>query len=231
MSQRDASDRPPRAGEGDGEGDGQAVTPGQPQPGAPAGAQAPRAEPVDRVVAEHSQGPGRSLQAAAARATAAKQQASQALGSAAASLRQQAGTLPGGQPGPLVDEQGAVVGEHPGIAYLTIGQRSGLHWRRTTPERRYVAGIDPTTRTATVAPRPRLGTRAATLRDPIWHDTPADGVEARLRYQGPRVPVVVTGDTVCFPEPGPPLAVGQGVVLYDGPRVLGGGVAAAVERG
>ena len=98
MSQRDASDRPPRAGEGDGEGDGQAVTPGQPQPGAPAGAQAPRAEPVDRVVAEHSQGPGRSLQAAAARATAAKQQASQALGSAAASLRQQAGTLPGGQP-------------------------------------------------------------------------------------------------------------------------------------
>ena len=136
-----------------------------------------------------------------------------------------------GQPGPLVDEQGAVVGEHPGIAYLTIGQRSGLHWRRTTPERRYVAGIDPTTRTATVAPRPRLGTRAATLRDPIWHDTPADGVEARLRYQGPRVPVVVAGDTVRFPEPGPPLAVGQGVVLYDGPRVLGGGVAAAVERG
>ena len=136
-----------------------------------------------------------------------------------------------GRPGPLVDEQGQVVGEHPGVAFVTIGQRSGLRWRKTTPERRYVSAIDPETGAATVAPRQRLGTRLARLRDPIWHASPTAGAEARLRYQGPRVPVVLEGESVRFPEPGPPLAAGQAVVLYDGPRVLGGGTAAAVERG
>lgn len=86
MSQRDTSDRTPREGEED-------VTvaaseqPAETQP-----------EPVDTVVDERAQGPGRSFHEAAARANAAKQQAGQALGSAAAALRQQAGTLPGGQP-------------------------------------------------------------------------------------------------------------------------------------
>ncbi|HET7036943.1 MAG TPA: hypothetical protein VFI42_14760 [Thermomicrobiaceae bacterium] len=96
MSQRDPWERAAREDDGQGEGQGQeqgeAATPVQPQGQQP--------EPMDRLVEERSQGPGRSFQAAAARANAAKQQASQALGSAAASLRQrqQAGTFPGGQP-------------------------------------------------------------------------------------------------------------------------------------
>jgi hypothetical protein len=36
---------------------------------------------------------------------------------------------------------------------------------------------------------------------------------------------------VRFLEPGPPLAVGQSVVIYDGPRILGGGMAVEVTRG
>ncbi|MDI3341425.1 MAG: tRNA 2-thiouridine(34) synthase MnmA [Sphaerobacter sp.] len=136
-----------------------------------------------------------------------------------------------GQPGPLVDEHGRVVGRHPGVAYVTIGQRSGLQWDKTTPERRYVAAIDPATRTVTVAPRTRLLTRSATLRDPIWHGAPPARAQARIRYQGPRFEVAWDGERVHFLEPAPPLAPGQAVVLYDGPRVLGGGTAAEVARG
>jgi tRNA-specific 2-thiouridylase len=134
-------------------------------------------------------------------------------------------------PGPLIDEGGSVVGAHRGIARLTVGQRSGLHWSKTTPERRFVSDIDPQTRVVTVAPRERITTREARLSDPIWHADLPPRLDARVRYQGPRYPVECDGEVVRFLEPGPPLAVGQSVVLYDGPRILGGGMAIEVTRG
>ncbi|MGA7672136.1 MAG: tRNA 2-thiouridine(34) synthase MnmA [Nitrolancea sp.] len=136
-----------------------------------------------------------------------------------------------GRAGPLIDEGGAVVGSHRGIAYLTVGQRSGLQWSKTTPERRFVSRIDASSGAVTVATRDRLVTIGARLRDPIWHGQLPARCDARLRYQGPRYPVECDGEVVRFLEPGPPLAVGQAVVLYDGPRVVGGGIAAEVERG
>ncbi len=136
-----------------------------------------------------------------------------------------------GAPGPLVDEDGRVVGSHRGIAYLTVGQRSGLQWSRTTPERRFVSSIDAESHVVTVAPRERIATQSVELRDPIWHDELPPVSDARIRYQGPRFPVECDGETVRFLRPGPPLAVGQAVVLYDGARVLGGGIAAKVTRG
>lgn len=136
-----------------------------------------------------------------------------------------------GVPGPLVDEGGQIVGMHPGIAFVTVGQRSGLRWTRTAPERRYVAGIDRESGVVSVATRERIATRAVALRDVVWHDEPPRRAQARLRYQGPRVEIEWDGERVHLLEPGPPLAEGQAVVLYDGTRVLGGGVAAAVERG
>ncbi len=136
-----------------------------------------------------------------------------------------------GQPGPLIDEGGTIVGSHRGIAYLTVGQRSGLQWTKTTPERRFVSHIDASSGAVTVATRDRIVTRSARLRGPIWHSELPQRCDARVRYQGPRYPVECDGEVVRFLVPGPPLAVGQAVVLYDGPRVLGGGIAAEVERG
>jgi tRNA-specific 2-thiouridylase len=103
-----------------------------------------------------------------------------------------------GKPGPLLDEHGRVVGRHPGIAYVTIGQRSGLQWDKTVPERRYVASIDPATRTVAVAPRARLLTRSVTLRDPIWHGEPPKRAQARIRYQGP-LPATASGSNSSSP--------------------------------
>ena len=135
-----------------------------------------------------------------------------------------------GKPGPMIDEGGRVVGQHPGIAYVTVGQRRGLQWNITTPERKYVSRIDPESGAVRVATRNRIMTHSAQLEDPIWHDVLlSESVEARIRYQGPRFPVRLHGnDRVEFIEPGPPLAVGQAVVLYDGSRLLGGGIAGSV---
>jgi tRNA-uridine 2-sulfurtransferase len=133
-----------------------------------------------------------------------------------------------GKPGPMIDEGGRIVGEHPGIAYVTIGQRRGLQWHRTTPERKYVSSIDPETGAVRVATKERILTAAATLEDPIWHGPVPEQVEARLRYQGPRFPVRLIDDRLEFIEPGPPLAVGQAVVLYEGNRLVGGGIASEV---
>lgn len=134
-----------------------------------------------------------------------------------------------GLPGPLVDEGGRVVGRHPGIAHVTIGQRRGLQWGKTAPERQYVSRIEPETRTVIVAAREQIATHVAKLRDPIWHGPLPRLAQARVRYQGPRFDVECDGETVRFLQPGPPLACGQAVVLYSGPRVLGGGIAAEVR--
>ena len=134
-----------------------------------------------------------------------------------------------GRPGPLVDEHGEVVGSHPGIAFVTIGQRRGLDWTRQTPERRYVARIEPETAVVRVAPRERILTRAVRLVDPIWHE-PVIQAHARIRYQGPRIPARVEGDWVIFEDPAPPLAAGQAVVLYVDDRVVGGGTAGEIVR-
>jgi tRNA-specific 2-thiouridylase len=146
------------------------------------------------------------------------------IGRLVASVRPETGLS-----GPLVDEGGRVVGQHPGIAHVTIGQRRGLQWSKTMPERQYVAAIDPTTHAVAVAPQERISTYRVRLDDPIWHgEIPRRG-QARIRYQGPRYEVECDGETVRFLEPGPPLSRGQAVVLYDGPRVLGGGIAAEVR--
>ncbi len=133
------------------------------------------------------------------------------------------------RPGPLVDEHGQVVGAHPGIAFVTIGQRRGLQWTHPTPQRRYIAAIEPDGAVVRVAPRERILTRAVHLVDPIWHEPVTTG-EARLRYQGPRIPARVEGGWVIFDEPAPPLAPGQSVVLYVEDRVVGGGIAGHIER-
>lgn len=130
-----------------------------------------------------------------------------------------------GKPGPMIDEGGRIVGEHPGIAYVTVGQRRGLQWNITSPERKYVSSIDPESGAVHVATKDRILTASARLQDPIWHGEIPETAEARIRYQGPRFPVRVHGDEIEFIEPGPPLARGQAVVVYDGDRLLGGGIA------
>jgi len=138
-------------------------------------------------------------------------------------IRQRAGSAPGR----IVDTAGALLGEHRGVHRFTVGQRRGLGV--AVGERRYVVDVDAATATVTV------GTRAALLRDSVRlrdlcfvAERPADGsmMLAQVRAHGDPVAVRLDGDVAVFGKARPRVAPGQAVALYDGDRVLGGGIAA-----
>ncbi|MCZ7535163.1 MAG: tRNA 2-thiouridine(34) synthase MnmA [Acidimicrobiia bacterium] len=133
----------------------------------------------------------------------------------------------GSIPGPIVDTTGTVLGKHGGIHEFTVGQRRGLGV--AVGERRYVVEVDAETATVTV------GECGSLLRDEVRISDldfvagrPVDGarVLAQMRAHGAAVPARLERDLVRFDSPQPRVAPGQVVALYDGDRVIGGGVAA-----
>ena len=130
------------------------------------------------------------------------------------------------RPGPVVDTTGRVLGRHRGVAGFTVGQRRGLGIGGGGP--RYVVGLDAATATVTV------GDRAALLRDEIpirdVHFVGSLPGRGRLLVQTARprggAPGRLDRDRVRLDRPTPRVAPGQVVALYDGDRVVGGGLAA-----
>jgi tRNA-uridine 2-sulfurtransferase len=142
----------------------------------------------------------------------------------------------GRQPGTFVDEEGAVVGEHDGAFAFTVGQRHGL--RLGTPaadgKPRYVLGIEP------VSGQVRVGPAASLAVSHVVAGATAfpSGVEAtglvagrtclaQVRAHHEPVPCTATydGDQLVagLHAPVRGVAAGQGLVLYDGDRVLAAG--------
>ena len=129
-------------------------------------------------------------------------------------------------PGPIIDTEGTRLGEHRGVHEFTVGQRRGIGV--STGERRYVVDVDAATATVTI------GARAALLRDAVRlsdlcfvSGRPEDGaaVMAQVRAHGDAVEARLEGDVVSFADPQPRVAPGQVVALYEGDRVIGGGIA------
>ena len=127
-------------------------------------------------------------------------------------------------------QDGAVIGKHRGFPYYTIGQRSGIGAHK---ERMYVTDIDAQTNTVTigrgddllrkelVASNMNLVSRASlengmpVLAQVRYKDTPASAtvfLEENDRFR------------VVFDEPKRAITPGQSVVMYDGDKLLGGGV-------
>jgi tRNA-specific 2-thiouridylase len=137
-------------------------------------------------------------------------------------------------PGPLVRRDGTVIGEHDGYARFTVGQRRGLPGGFAEPM--FVVAIEPATRTVVIGPRDELLGRGVVAREVNWLvDAPAVGAEVavQIRHRARAVAGVVvrlSGDEVevALEEPASAISPGQSVVLYEGARVLGGGV---IERG
>ena len=136
--------------------------------------------------------------------------------------------------GPIVRRDGTVVGEHDGFARYTVGQRRGLPGGFA--EAMFVVEIEPESRTVVIGPREELLGRGVVAREVNWLvDAPALGTElsVQIRHRPrPAAGVLVRrdGDEVelALDEPVAAISPGQSVVLYDGDRVLGGGV---IERG
>jgi len=140
------------------------------------------------------------------------------------------------RPGPIVDTEGREVGTHQGIARYTVGQRRGLGIAAGAPV--YVVAVDPERNTVVVGDEADLLCRELVATGMNWitpKPTAAARVTARVRHGARDVPATVRPDpasddaVISFEQPQRAAAPGQAVTLYDGDRVIGGGVIASMR--
>lgn len=138
-----------------------------------------------------------------------------------------------GKTGPIVDTSGAKLGEHNGIENFTVGQRKGLGLTSKRPL--FVAEIIPNDNTVVVAARDELMKRtvAASFVNVLLPEALTNGarLDGKIRSQSKtaRCTVELRGDdslTAVFDEPQFAPAPGQYLALYDGDRLVAGGVIA-----
>ncbi len=146
----------------------------------------------------------------------------------------------GSAAGPIVDESGTQLGEHKGAYTYTIGQRRGLGL--TVPaaggEPRYVLRIEPKTNTVVVGAHEDLAVKTIVGERAIWcGPVPDETTEhrgfAHVRAHGAPVPCTYSHQggeiTARLDTPIFGLATGQGLVIYDGDRVVGSATVCATE--
>lgn len=133
-------------------------------------------------------------------------------------------------PGEFVTTAGEVVGRHEGFARYTIGQRRGVPGG--FPEPRYVVAIEPERRRVVLGTADDLLGARLELEAVNWLTAtlvPGDRCEVQVRYRAKPVPARVAacdGDRLALDllEPARAVTPGQSGVLYEGERLLGGGL-------
>ncbi len=133
-------------------------------------------------------------------------------------------------PGRLVDvASGQEEGKIPAIELVTVGQRRGLGDHYPGAPRRYALNVDVAGATVTLGSIDDLLVDHVSLRDVTWVDSPVPWgrpVEVQMSAHGrPVQGMLESGDVVRFPLRQRRTAPGQSVVMYEGDRVLGGGIA------
>jgi tRNA-specific 2-thiouridylase len=142
------------------------------------------------------------------------------------------------QPGPIVRAgDGRELGRHRGLHYYTLGQRQGIGVPSNAEGERYVVvGKRAADRALLVAfdhpDAPGLWQREVRVHALSWTGAPvasARPLEGRVRYRDPRVPLDFLPEggrsaLVRFRAPQRALASGQILALYEGERLLGGGI-------
>ena len=141
------------------------------------------------------------------------------------------------RPGPFLDPEGRKIGEHRGIAFYTPGQRKGLGI--ALGERLYVKEVNPETNAVILGRAEDLSRQTCTVHDVNWLagavPETLEHVNIKYRYASPAVSGRVQQHTagslsIEFQEPQQALSPGQSLVLYQGDRVLGGGIIQPFER-
>ena len=129
-------------------------------------------------------------------------------------------------PARVVDTSGRQLGEIPSAQLVTLGQRKGLGvggMRRPV----YVVDADVDAGVVTVGERADLLTDHQEVCDVTWAAEPVRGpVLVQTSAHGAPRPATLDGGRVRWREPQQRVAPGQSVVFYEGPEVLGGGIAA-----
>ncbi|MBN2100143.1 MAG: tRNA 2-thiouridine(34) synthase MnmA [Dehalococcoidia bacterium] len=132
-------------------------------------------------------------------------------------------------PGDIVDVEGKVLGRHRGVAFYTVGQRTGLGI--ATGQRLFVLRLDPVSNTVVVGPEENLlasRLRAGKLSFVCVKPQRPLEVSAKIRFRTPevsaRLKIFTEEAEVLFDQPQRAIAPGQAVVFYHGDLVLGGGI-------
>ncbi|MCL1920574.1 MAG: tRNA 2-thiouridine(34) synthase MnmA [Kiritimatiellaeota bacterium] len=136
-------------------------------------------------------------------------------------------------PGVITDEAGNVLRRHDGIHRFTLGQRRGLGV--ATGQRAKVISISTQDGTIVISSRPDASCRQTCSAEHVrWHGEPSPcgaSVTAQVRYRQKPVAAIIEAlspahrtVSVRFTEPVFSVTPGQSLVLYDGDRVIGGGV-------
>ena len=142
------------------------------------------------------------------------------------------------KPGPIIRaSDGKVLGNHKGLHYFTIGQRKGIRIPSNTDNENYVVvgkrGEDHALLVAfDHSDAPGLYQSEINIHSLSWTSsaiTQTSTLEGRVRYRDPRVklefiPKEDRKAVVRFLTPQRALASGQILALYDGEKLLGGGV-------
>lgn len=140
------------------------------------------------------------------------------------------------EPGEIIDQHGTVMGEHDGAIFYTIGQRHGLHVGGGLPF--YVTGKDMAKNIVYVTTDLQdeaLWHKSLQLIDLHWiNDAPKPDAQlmVRTRYRAPLVAITdftanSKGMQVSLGEEVRAITPGQSAVIYEGDRVVGGGIVAA----
>lgn len=136
-------------------------------------------------------------------------------------------------PGAIIDHKGKTIGEHDGAIFYTIGQRQGLHVGGGLPY--YVTGKNMDKNEVYVTTDlddGNLWKKEFTLTDLHWinnEPSPGETYHVRTRYRAPLVTIQdlhLQGATLkmALGEAVRAITPGQSAVIYDGDRVVGGGV-------
>lgn len=135
-------------------------------------------------------------------------------------------------PGDILDEEGKVLGQHEGAIFYTIGQRHGLNIGGGLPY--YVVGKDMAKNQVLVTTDlsdGRLWHKQINLTDVHWINDQPDfnqTYQVRTRYRAPLVSgkLKMSGGklVVSLADEVRAITAGQSAVIYDGKRVVGGGI-------
>ncbi|MDL2340414.1 MAG: tRNA 2-thiouridine(34) synthase MnmA [Pseudomonadota bacterium] len=129
------------------------------------------------------------------------------------------------RPGAIVDLEGQTLGSHRGLVHFTVGQRRGIDIGGQS-EPLYVVRIEPEERRVVVGPRRALAVQAIRVESWNWLGEDQSAVAVKVRSLAPPAGAGRDGDWLRFDSAEYGVAPGQAAVVYDGTRVLGGGVIA-----
>lgn len=136
------------------------------------------------------------------------------------------------KPGSIIDPGGQVIGEHEGAIFYTIGQRHGLNVGGGLPY--YVTGKDMKKNEVYVTTNlddKNLWRSTVKLTDVHWINSEPSTkkiYQVRTRYRAPLVDCTLNSGAatleVILQDPVRAVTAGQSAVIYDGDKVLGGGI-------